>query len=87
MLRDILGLGVILETQAFADGRMGWREASRRDAANRNAEIARKNPELSAFALGAAAAKDGLSPSVNPFHYGHPSHEDWRLGWVSRQAA
>ncbi len=75
------------DTRLRSDWRMGWREASRMEAANRNAEIARKHPDKSAFGLGAAAAAEGLSPRVNPYHFGNPLHEQWRLGWVSRQAA
>lgn len=112
MLRNMLGLGMLLNTKGFKEGQqaahdgcpvsdnpyaeghsqrsdwqLGWSVATRMAADKGKREIALRAPARSAYDLGRAAAEEGLSASVNPFHNGHPAHDEWRLGWAHSKAA
>lgn len=112
MLRNLFGLGMILNTESFrkgqnaaregrpetdnpfsdgsalrSDWQLGWRLAMRMAADNRNRRIASPATDASPYDMGRAAARDGESAALNPYHPGHPSHDQWRLGWASGKAA
>jgi hypothetical protein len=112
MLRNLFGLGMILNTESFRKGqhaareglpetdnpftegtapwtdwRLGWRLAVRTGSDNDNRRIALPASGASPYSLGQVAARSGMSPASNPFHPGHPAHDEWRLGWASGRAA
>jgi hypothetical protein len=112
MLRNLFGLGMILNTESFrkgqdaaregrqetdnpfsggsahwSDWQLGWRLAIKMAADNENRRIAFPAADVSPYEMGRAAARDGVSAALNPFHSGHPSHDQWRLGWASGKAA
>lgn len=110
MLRNMLGLGMLLDTQSFQNGQkagreglansenpygkgsshwsdwhLGWRIATRSVAIEEARACALEDPAASAYEMGHAAAARGQRATDNPYHYGHPAHEDWRLGWVRQR--
>lgn len=112
MLRNMLGIGMLLNTDSFkkgqqaaengrdasenpytegsglwSDWQMGWRVAAKMAAINENRDIAQTVPAASAYEMGQAAAAKGLSVTVNPYHYGNPAHDKWRLGWARQKAS
>ena len=112
MLRNLFGLGMILNTESFRKGQsaaregrpeednpfgkgsshwldwqLGWRLALRMAADNDDRRSALPAADASPYDSGRAAAQKGVSAALNPFHLGHPAHEQWRLGWASGKAA
>jgi hypothetical protein len=112
MLRNLLGLGMILNTESFrkgqlaaregrpenenpfsdgsahgSDWKLGWRLAVKMAADNENRRIAAPSIDVSSYEMGRLAARKGVSAALNPYHPGHPSHDQWRLGWASGKAA
>ena len=70
-----------------ADWELGWHFGAREKAANQNRAAVNSAPEATPFELGALAAADGFASTSNPFHFGHPSHAEWRRGWAHRKAS
>ena len=112
MLRNLFGLGMIMNTESFRKGQraacegrpetdnpfsegsshwldwqMGWRLAVRMAADDETRRIALPAAGLAPYEMGRAAAQKGLSAALNPFHPGHPAHDQWRLGWARGKAA
>jgi ribosome modulation factor len=112
MLRNLFGLGMILNTESFrkgqnaalagrpetdnpfsyeskqrSDWQLGWRLAVKMAADSENRRMAFPAAEVSPYDMGRAAARKGVSATLNPFHSGHPAHDEWRLGWANGKAA
>ena len=71
----------------WADWQLGWRLVKNLSAVNENRHIAGKAVEASACELGQAAAARGAYALANPYHFGHPGHEQWRLGWAAAKSS
>jgi ribosome modulation factor len=112
MLRNLLGLGMILNTESYqkghqaalegrpatdnpyqvsrahrADWDLGWRIARKLAADSESRSVAIGGEGPSAYEMGRSAAARGLGAAMNPFHFGHPGHDQWRLGWAEGRAA
>jgi ribosome modulation factor len=70
-----------------SDWQLGWRLAVKLAADNENRRMAVSSAGASPYDMGRAAGRTGLSPARNPFHAGHPAHDEWRLGWANGKAA
>lgn len=70
--------GTILQT----DWELGWRVATKMRSIRSNAALAPQAQNQSAYELGEVAAEQGMAASANPYQYGHPAHDQWRLGWA-----
>lgn len=74
-------------SRLFSDWTYGWHFGSTMTAANKNRAALPKDSTLSPFELGNQAAAQGLASTANPWHFGHPSHDAWRLGWAQKKAS
>ena len=112
MLRNLIGLGMILNTESFRKGQdaaragrpetdnpfgegsshredwhLGWRLVRKTAADRATRRISVDAAHVSPYEMGRAAGRTGQSAALNPFHHGHPFHDQWRLGWASGKAA
>ncbi|NRB00410.1 MAG: hypothetical protein HRU32_11415 [Rhodobacteraceae bacterium] len=69
------------------DWGFGVRVAHHTAVANENRRMAREASANSAFELGELAASSGARVSANPYHFGSPAHDEWRLGWAQARTA
>ena len=111
MLRNLLGLGMLLNTESFqrgyqaaqegvsksqnphskrtpqwSDWQLGWHAAATMTSMSENRSVALRIPTQTAYEMGMAAGESGVSASANPYHYGHPGHREWRLGWATSRS-
>lgn len=70
-----------------ADWGFGWQAASRSIAANENRKLVAEQKSASPFGQGAQAAQNGRRVSANPYPFGSPDHEAWRLGWANTRVS
>ena len=71
----------------WKDWNFGWQLGATKRAANQNRAAIADAPDVTPFDQGIRAAEAGSASSANPYHFGHPSHDEWRLGWSHRKAS